>query len=264
MVGIPKLDVNSIVVDPKKPTTLYAAFSTQQPYKGTVYLGVYKSTNGGASWTTVNNGFENLAVSLLAIESETPSTLYAAGEKMYKSSNGGLSWKTIMIGLPDDPRFWIIAMAVDPMTPSTLYVTSKFYGVYKSTDGGENWYCVNDDLESAFFLSIDRYLPTTIYAATDGYGIYKSTDGGIYWRAVNNGLPKDLYMRSVLVDPTNPSIIYAGTNMEGVFMSTDGGMNWAWIGLPGSEVNVLVIDPSIPNLLYAGTSNSVNSLQLMQ
>ena len=77
-------NVTSLAIDPVTPTTLYAGTGS----------GVFKSTNGGASWVAASSGMISTSVSKLAIDPMTPTTLYAGanGNFVYKSTNGGVSW----------------------------------------------------------------------------------------------------------------------------------------------------------------------------
>ena len=104
--------VHALAIDPQTPTTLYA---------GTDSGGVFKSTDGGASWSAVNNGLTAAWVLALAIDPQTPTTLYAGtyGGEVFKSTNGGASWSAVNNDLT---AAWVWDLAIDPQTPTTLYV----------------------------------------------------------------------------------------------------------------------------------------------
>ncbi len=161
---------------------------------------------------------------------------------------GGLNVWT-PLGPDDGP---INALAIDPITPTTLYAGSFVSGVFKSTDGGQHWtelirLCV-------FALAIDPATPTTLYAGTCG-GVFKSTDAGGSWSAARTGLPSAGVL-ALAIDPSTPTTLYAGTGL-GVFKSTDAGGSWsaARTGLPLTGVDTLAIDPATPTTVYAGTSD---------
>ncbi len=82
----------------------------------------------------------------------------------------------------------ILALAIDPVTPATLYMGTENGGVFKSTDGGGSWRAANTGLASRYVyaLAIDPAAPTTLYAATEN-GVHKSTDGGGSWRCGQHG-----------------------------------------------------------------------------
>src|SRR5207249_7197462 len=86
--------IGALAIDPVTPATLYA---------GTDSNGVFKSTNGGASWSAVNTGLTAKTVSILAVDPQTPATLYAATQSgwsgvVFKSTNGGGRWSAVFNG----------------------------------------------------------------------------------------------------------------------------------------------------------------------
>src|SRR2546427_6914130 len=115
--------IRALAVDPVTPATLYA---------GTGGGGVFKSTDGGGSWTAVNTGFyTNLFVTTLAMDPQAPTTLYAgSGWTVFKSTDGGGSWTAVGLS------FSVTTLAIDPQTPATLYAGTYGGGGYKSTNGG--------------------------------------------------------------------------------------------------------------------------------
>jgi len=124
--------------------------------------------------------------------------------------------------------WWFDALAIDPHTPSTLYVGTPFYepppgakSAYKSTDSGASWSVVDTGLTDpsgnalgVTALAIDPHTPSTLYAATSG-GVFQSTDSGASWSSVNAGLI-NTNVDALAIDPTTPSTLYAGTR-GGVF-----------------------------------------------
>src|SRR2546425_10038928 len=78
----------------------------------------------------------------------------------------------------------ISALAIDPLTPTTLYASTNGGGLFKSTDGGANWSATGLTNIYVSALAIDPVTPTTLYAGTSyGPGVFKSTDGGASWNA---------------------------------------------------------------------------------
>ena len=92
---------------------------------------------------------------------------------MYKTTDGGGNWGPANTGLPDAPVF---ALAIDPLTPTTLYAGTQGGGVFQSTDGGGSWTPINGGLTVPFVsvLAIDPAMPATLYAATSG-GVFFSS-----------------------------------------------------------------------------------------
>src|SRR5206468_3479505 len=104
--------ITALAVDPQNPNTVYA---------GTIGGGVFKSANGGASWSAANFGLTAADVRALAVDPRNPSTVYAGtnGAGVFKSTNGGASWSAANSGLTATD---VHALAVDPQSPSTVYV----------------------------------------------------------------------------------------------------------------------------------------------
>ncbi|PYM65198.1 MAG: hypothetical protein DME11_11110, partial [Candidatus Rokuibacteriota bacterium] len=136
-------------------------------------VGLHRAEAGVNVWTT--NGPHSETINALAIDPQTPTTLYAgtSGDGVFKSTDGGTTWRAVNTGL--DPRRCCFALAIDPQTPTTLYASTDG-GVFKSTDGGESWGGVNTGLTNPFAraLAIDPQTPATLYVSTVG-GVFKST-----------------------------------------------------------------------------------------
>ncbi len=151
----------------------------------------------------------------------------------------------------------IRVLAIDPVTPQTLYAGTEGGGVFKTVNSGGNWSTINTGLTNKIVhsLKIDPSTPQTVYAGTEKGGVFKSINGGMVWRAVNTGLT-NTFVRSLAIDPASPQTIYTGTD-GGVFKSIDGGANWSAFntGLQSSvAINAIKIDLTTPQTIYAGTS----------
>ncbi|HYP27020.1 MAG TPA: SBBP repeat-containing protein [Blastocatellia bacterium] len=239
--------INTVVIDPSTPSTIYAATSE---------TGVFKSTNGGGSWAAMNSGLpeEDLRTLSLAIDPSAPSTLYVGTHfrGVFKTTDGGASWQEINNG-QTDPR--IFEVAVDPSTPSTIYNGSEF-GVFKSTDAGAHWARINSGLSISLSVSvfIDPSNPSTVYGGAGSNGIIKSTDGGATWR--ETGIPDD-FLDSMAIHPVTGTLF--ASNGAGLIKSTDGAATWSAVDsdLTRRTISHLAIQPSDPSIMYAGTINGV-------
>ncbi len=242
---------------------------------GIIILLIFASSNsfGDNQWISI--GLEGESVSALAINPQTPDTLYAGtgGGGVFKSTDGGTNWTAMNNGFTNTTDFYVWVLAINPQTPDTLYAGALYAGaegngVFKSTDGGTHWTAMNNGLTYLDLyvsaLAINPQAPDTLYAGTSGtHGMFKSTNGGANWTTMNNGLPKDSDsffppVDAFAINPQAPDTLYAGTWGEGVFKSTNGGANWTAMnnGLTNTNVRVLAIDPQIPATLYAGTGGS--------
>jgi photosystem II stability/assembly factor-like uncharacterized protein len=117
-------------------------------YSGSNNLGVYKTTNGGTSWTAMNTGLTSTAVQALAISQNNPQYLYAgtaAGGGVYKTTNGGANWTQINTGISES-SIAVQALLVHPDDPNIAWVcifdglTDATNGMYKTTNGGTSWF----------------------------------------------------------------------------------------------------------------------------
>jgi hypothetical protein len=237
-------------------------------YAGTNGAGIYQSINGG-SWSAVNTGLSNMGVEALAIDPTDSNFVYAAtypqqcGDNycggVFRSANGGGNWDQVGTELAYQR---VVALAIDPKTPTTLYaglqvVTNETSsaGVWQSTDRGYSFNQVGPELaqQPVAALAIDPKTPTTLYAATWGAGVWQSTNSGASWSAIT-GLSNP-YVIALAIDPsTTPSTLYAAIWGAGVwvYQSTNSGASWSAVtsGLTNTGVYALAIGPST---LYAGT-----------
>jgi photosystem II stability/assembly factor-like uncharacterized protein len=173
----------------------------------------------------------------------------------------------------------IVCLAVHPSNANILFAGSVYGGIFKSTDGGNNWRPVFDSTAylSIGCITIDRNNPNTMYAGTGdpstaftaftGNGIYKSTDGGETWNYL--GLNQTGVVAKIAVHPTNSQVLFAATmgflmrrdSNKGLYRSTDGGITWSSVLYVDMETGVMdvVIHPSNPQILYATTMRRIRT-----
>jgi|GEM_PF-1025855 len=159
---------------------------------------------------------------------------------------------------------------INPINQNILYVAGLDSGIYKTTNGGLNWFAVNNGVtyKKVQCLAISPSSPDIIYAGTDSLGgansgVYKTTNGGANWVLAVGGL-NELAIQSMVVHTTNPNIVWActfnavGPAVVGLWKTTNGGTNWlpSNTGIASDNKNMLAmaINPLNPNVLYAGTS----------
>ena len=240
-VSFPFPAASALAIHPTDTSIVYAATA----------LGVFKSTNGGRTWSAMNSGLPNGAFALV-IDPLTPSTLYAAigslsGDRgIYKSIDGGATWNLRSNGIVG---IELHRFAIDPVTPTTLYVGmgcclggSK---IFKTTDGGDNWAPVGNTTPAVVTaLAVDPLNHTTLYAsdaATPG-AVFKSTDAGATWQILGS----ITLVRSFAISPHTAGVVYASTD-QGIFKSTDGGNSWSSFT---SKTGKIVFDPVSSSTLY--------------
>ena len=167
------------------------------------------------------------------------------GAHIFRSADGGDTFQEVDNGFPTDTPTSINAIVIHPTDPDTVYVMTSGYesdrgiGVYKTTDGGDLWFAVNDGLHlETNDLQIDPIDPETLYAATKN-GVYKTTDGASSWRLSGNGLLDDMSgtptspspeVFDLAIDPVNPLVLYAAGYL-GVYKTNNGGGDWYLVNL---------------------------------
>lgn len=263
------LEAYAIVPDPQVGGVLYA---------GTGH-GLFKSTNGGGQWESLQSGLESIleAVLSVTIDPSDSQILYAAGFKLgyphcgghcplepvyaaAKSTDGGVTWTQLQ------PTALVeMGITLDPQDPRILYAPDGQGNLVKSTDRGATWTPLpvrGIDLEIPIVsrLVIDPAAPQTLYAvAISLYGgqsaLLKSADGGITWSQTEQGLPPGTEVRDLAIDPERTATLYAATN-RGVFVSEDAGAHWLSLpkkGLTNRDVVRVSLDPFDPATIYAAT-----------
>jgi photosystem II stability/assembly factor-like uncharacterized protein len=237
--GITSIDIRALAIDPSAPGTIYAAAAPTLPDGfHRVNGGVFKTTNGGVSWTSASSGLPDTEIVLaFAIDPASPSTIYAgAFSGVFKSSDGGASW--LLVNRGTFSYAVTSSLALDPHSPATIYAGQYYNGPYlvhsnygevaKSTDAGASWVGVNNGFDHPYrpaiiSLAVDPLSTSTVYAGTQGGGVFRTLDGGSSWVAVNGGLdnPAALTVAALAIDPRSPTTLYAGTFYQrGLFKIT--------------------------------------------
>ena len=236
----------------------------------TVYAGVedaamFKTTDGGASWTEMSGlrkhgsgskwtpGAGGMGLHTILIDPSNHQRIYIAisAAGVFRSDDGGENWKATNQGLhslyiPDptaEVGHCVHRIAMHPSRPNTLFM-QKHWDVMRSDDSGENWREVSGNLPTDFGFPIDVHAhePETIYVVPiksdaehfvmDGkLRVYRSRTGGNEWEALTKGLPqKDCYVNvlreAMDVDSLDKCGIYFGTTGGQVYCSADAGDSW--------------------------------------
>lgn len=231
-------------------------------YLASAGSGIYKSSDQGVSWAQVGGG---MAGSLPAsaefpyalVEDPTATTTLYAGttSSILKTVDGGDTWTESDTGIPNP---YVLAMALDPERPQTLYAGSGAngaYGVYKSTDGGANWTSASTGLPGGQYtdvqaLAVDPKDSNTVYCGLYSGGMYQSVDGGKTWVADQSGMPAT-EVWAIAVDPSDHETVYASTDL-GMYKSSDAGSTWTLsnTGMTGYIMTDIQIDPHNTSDIY--------------
>ena len=247
----------SILAQPGSPNTMLAGLSVG---------GVYRTTDGGQTWTSTLNG---AGVVSMANGSASPRVVYASvtlvgSAATYRSDDSGATWNALP-ALGSSP---VRALTVAPTSSDVVfgYVGASSAGLpagpYRSTDGGGTWSRLSgglaEDVYTAF--AVDPATSSTLYAGASRNGVFRSTDGGESWLPIDEGLG-NLEITQIVIDPTDSSLLYAGTK-AGLYRSMDRGGHWSSVGFHQETFTCLALDPASPSTLYAGLGADLLRIKL--
>jgi len=260
--GLGSQMVAALAISPVGNRTLWASVNNavEQDLGGVKFFfpGIYKSANGGASWTLTTTPADNfgfLAPTKLAADPVDANGIYALGAAgtVYHSTDAGSTWSSSNTGLPTS--VFLNCIAVDPKTPSTVYVglfaatTGTHQLIYKSTNSGMSWSASGSGLPNAqgiFDLAIDPKTPSNIFASAvvsinasgtviANGGVFKSVDSGGSWQDTTAGIAPVL---ATYAGTQYGNITYAGQPLNCPIQSLITGFS-------------LAIDANTPSTLFA-------------
>lgn len=204
------LCLHTILLDPNDPQRMWVAISA---------VGVFRTTDGGETWTVCNTGLPGVPTGMPASE---------VGRCVHK-------------------------MVLDPRNTDTLYM--QFHGgVFRSTDGADSWQPIEAGLPGNFGFPMvvtprgDLFLIPLIsdeqrYVRDGDLAVYRSQNGGAAWEATRQGLPEQQYVGvlrdAMAVDALEPAGVYFGTSMGEVYCSPDNGEHWE--RLPGQFPRITML-----------------------
>lgn len=184
---------------------------------------------------------------------------------VFKTLDGGGEWRNVFTGVSSSR---VLAIGVDPASPSTVHIGTKDDGVYMSFDGGRHWLPRRTGLDDVRVTAEVQQIvfapgaPTRVFLAT-AMGVFESQDEGMLWRKQMIGITDVLMVTTLALDSTRPEIMYAGTS-GGVYKTTNAARSWNAVNaglippdLVASSralgVTALAVDPQHPETVYAGT-----------
>ncbi len=257
-------------------------------YAGTEDEGVWRSVDGGRTWSRAGTGLEGRDVTALAVAPSgrgNPGTVYAgtAPSTLFRSTDGGDSWTELekMARLPSAPTWsfppqpethhvrWI---GVDPFHAGSLYVAIEAGALVRSRDGGETWL---DRVPSGPYdthtLAAHPHLHGRLYSAA-GDGYFESRDGGDSWTEFGRGL-RHGYLSGLAVIPTDPETLlvsaasgpyraYSARSAATFVYRRSGDGSWERVcdGLPESEgttISSLATHRGEPDAVYAANNRGI-------
>jgi len=262
-----------IIVDPRDSDVVYVstgifdreAANSDSATNTPGGVGVLKSTDGGKTWSQINNGITNLYIGSLFMHPEEPDILiagagnnaYMEGSGVFISRDGGENWQKVI----DNP---VQSVEFAVSDPDIAYAGEPGW-IFRSEDGGMNWQTVTENdhgwgppgVVAGFPIDfqVDPRDPDRLFANNYGGGNFLSEDGGRTWVVASTGYT-GAQVREIAVSPKDPAQVYVSAR-SGFFGSSDGGKNWVGLVLPeagGLEWNAVDIDPSNPSHLLAANN----------
>lgn len=262
--------INAIAFHPTDANTIYA---------GAPAGGLWKTTDGGATWTLISGGIPTLGVSSILIHPTNPDIIYlgsgdrdsddAPGLGVFKSTDGGATWTQINSTMGN---VTVNAMAMSPTNPNII-VAATSGGVYRTTDGGSSW---SFRISGSLWKDV-KFKPgdgNIVYAAYGGT-LWRSTNAGINWSPIT--LPVTGGRIVIGVTPANPGYVYLAQSSSatevfaGLMRSTDSGASFTTMSTTpniydyscdGSGASsqafydlCINVDPNDANTLYVGCIN---------
>lgn len=244
----------TILFIPSSPETLYALDQER---------GLYKSVDGGDSWTWIDEEMPRIN-RWVVVDPANANTLYGKSDfgGLYLSTDGGASWQETTLGLPTP----IHRLAIHPQAPTTwiAILADGLGSLYKSEDGGQTWaelHTTGFKATSIRQLVIDPQIPGTLYLSASNFNVsevFKSTDNGTSWTPLDLPTSDDPNLTAQVsfwaMDAQTSPTLYLGLSWSNalehlVYKSTDGGQTWLEIYTDVGLVQ-LTIDPTSPANLY--------------
>ncbi|MBI9037239.1 MAG: hypothetical protein JEY97_03830 [Bacteroidales bacterium] len=245
--------INEVAFHPTNPDIIYA---------GSAGGGLWKTTDGGITWSCMTDDLINLAISGIVVSHSDPNTVYILtgdGDSddlvsigVLKSTDGGITWNQTGLTFDRDDVVFGTELKMDPANSNNIIATSSD-GIYYTNNAGVTW----PKVESGEFYDVE-FNPVdndTVFASTEN-SIFRSSDGGYTWVSLRNfsGNMTERTRIELAVTPVNSHIVYAvlgdKDNFRGVFFSENGGQNW-----------LSYYQPFHPNILSSNVFGFGNSTQ---
>lgn len=268
-----------IVIDPQNPDRVFAA-TMGDLFGDTPDRGVYRTLDGGATWTNVLNTDDSTGAIEVVMHPVNTDTLFACmwtrvrrpvrrnyggpSSGIYRSYDGGTTWNKLTNPFSSLGLLGRIGISISQSNPSVLYaeVMNDFgaaIGVYKSTNNGDTWTNVTTNLgfagNSYWYgrIKVDPTNQNTVYVID--FDTWKTTDGGNSWNNLTSGVTH-VDQHEVYIHPSNPNLVLLG-NDGGFYKSTNGGNQWIHNEtLPVMQFYTCEVDESQPNQYYGGTQDN--------
>ncbi len=269
------MHIGRVVIHPANPDVVYVA-AEGRLWGPSKERGVYKTTDGGRTWTQSLAIDEDTGVSDIAMDPQSPDTLYAAayerrrtpfgfngggpGSAIYKTTDGGATWKKLTKGLPyaDGGDTGRIGLAVYLRNPNIVYALVQHAkgGIYRSEDKGESWSKMSDTNPRPSYYSQVRIDPNNdLRIWVLGAPVQYSEDGGKTF-VTSRGARIHGDYHGLWIDPANSNHMIVGTD-GGIHWSWDAGRSWDYINtIPLGQFYEIGLDMRSPWWVCGGLQDN--------
>jgi len=201
--GLGNLTIQSLATHPTSSAIVFA---------GTYGGGIYKSTNAGESWQASSGGvLNNHIIYDIEIDPANPQRMFVVSRikdslvgYLARSMDGGLNWTILLTGNGFSTPDYFYDVDIDPGNANIIYLTAHEHGFYKSVNGGVSFSAINTGVSdfSARSFAIDNAYAGLVYGGVwHGDGVYRTWNEGASWTSSDYGLPMDVEVYRVYLDP---------------------------------------------------------------
>ncbi|HET7812861.1 MAG TPA: hypothetical protein VFL13_00655, partial [Candidatus Baltobacteraceae bacterium] len=291
--SLPVASIGAVAVAPSDPNVIYAG-SGEADMRSDIQQGdgVYKSVNGGASWTHIGLT-DTRQIGRIAIDPKDANVAYVAAlghqygpnaeRGVFKTVDGGKTWSKVLY---KDQNTGAIDVTLDPSDPNVVYASlwqtrrppwnvyppsnGPGSGLYKSSDGGKTWTHITGHgfpggIVGHIGITVPAANPKRVYAIVDTNddktgGVYRSDDAGATWTKTDGEgriWKRGWYFGQITADPKDANVVYVMNTST--YRSTDGGITFDAVkGAPGGDdYHAAWVDPTNSNHVILGSDQGV-------
>ena len=271
--------IPSVAIDPKDPNRVFVAV-LGHPFGANAERGIYRSTDGGATFTKVLGRDDDTGGNDVEIDPSNSNIVFASLWStrqgpwedantynkvggLYKSTDGGTTWNPVTKGLPDDVGQ--VDVTISPSNPKRMYASVAAIrggvNIMRSDDGGDSWTRATTDTRPASRIGggdlpvpkVDPKNPDVLYMTSTV--TWRTTDAGKTWTGIRGAPGGDDY-QNIWINPNHPEIILLVSD-QGALVSSNWGRTWSsWYNQPTAQVYHVVADNGFPYRVCGGQQDS--------